>query len=81
MTAKVILNPYSNRWNAQARWPQVEDALKNAGIEYESVISDFKGNILDLAEQAAREGFSPLIIAGGDGSIGDAVNGLARAAG
>ncbi|HSM71752.1 MAG TPA: diacylglycerol kinase family protein, partial [Anaerolineales bacterium] len=47
----------------------------------ESVISDFKGNILDLAEQAAREGFSPLIIAGGDGSIGDAVNGLARAAG
>jgi YegS/Rv2252/BmrU family lipid kinase len=79
MTAKVILNPYSNRWNAQARWPQVEGALKDAGIEYESVISDFKGNIVDLAEQAAREGFSPVVIAGGDGSIGDTVNGLASA--
>lgn len=80
MTAKVILNPYSNRWNAQARWPQVEEALKNAGITYDSVISEFKGNIVDLAEQAAHEGFSPLIIAGGDGSIGDTVNGLAQAA-
>ena len=46
MTAKVILNPYSNRWNAQARWPQVEEALKSAGVEYESVFSEHKGNIV-----------------------------------
>jgi len=81
MTAKVILNPYSNRWNAQARWPQVEEALKSAGVEYEAVFSEHKGNIVDLANQAVQDGFSPLIIAGGDGSIGDMVNGLARAAG
>jgi len=81
MTAKVILNPYSNRWNAQARWTQVEEALKNAGVEYESIFSEHKGNIVDLAAQAARDGFSPIVIAGGDGSIGDTVNGLARAAG
>ena len=28
MTAKVILNPYSNRWNAKARWPEAKAALK-----------------------------------------------------
>lgn len=81
MTAKVILNPYSNRWNAKERWPQVEAALSAANIEYELDISGHKGNIVELAEKAARENFSPLIIAGGDGSIGDMVNGLARAAG
>ena len=81
MTAKVILNPYSNRWNAQARWPQVEEALKNAGVEYESVFSERKGHIVKLAEEAVKDGFSPIVIAGGDGSIGDTVNGLARAAG
>lgn len=81
MTAKVILNPYSNRWIAQARWAEAEAALKSAGVDFELVISERKGHIIELTEQAVRAGFSPIIIAGGDGSIGDAVNGLAHAAG
>jgi len=80
MVAKVVLNPYSNRWNAQARWPEAEAALKGAGVEFEAAISQNKGGIVELVAQAVRDGFSPVIIAGGDGSISDAVNGLARAA-
>ena len=81
MTAKVVLNPYSNRWNSEARWPQAEAALKAAGVDFEMVRSERKGQVVDLVEQAVRDGFSPIIAAGGDGTIGDAVNGLARAAG
>ena len=80
MTAKVILNPYSNRWNAKARWVEAEAALKNAGVEFEMVVSEHRGHVVDLAEDAAREGFSPIIAAGGDGTIGEVVNGMARAA-
>ncbi|HJS20623.1 MAG TPA: YegS/Rv2252/BmrU family lipid kinase [Anaerolineales bacterium] len=80
MTAKVILNPYSNRWNSQKRWPEAEAALKAAGVDFELAVSNSKGEIIQLAAQAAREKCSPIIIAGGDGSIGDAANGLARAA-
>jgi diacylglycerol kinase (ATP) len=80
MPAKVILNPYSARWEAQARWPEAGEALKSAGVEFELDISDGPGNITGLAEKAARDGFSPIIAAGGDGTIGETVNGLARAA-
>lgn len=80
MTAKVVLNPYSNRWNSQKRWPETEAALKAAGIDFDLAVSEKKGHIVDLVEQAVSDGFSPIIISGGDGSIGDAVNGLARAA-
>ena len=80
MTAKVILNPYSNRWNSQKRWPEAEAALKDAGVDFEVVVSQKKGQIVELAEQAVHEKCSPIIIAGGDGSIGDAVNGLMRTA-
>ena len=80
MTAKIILNPYSNRWNAQKRWPEAEAAMKAAGVDYELVISERPHHIIELAEQAARQGFSPIIAAGGDGTIGETVNGLARAA-
>jgi diacylglycerol kinase (ATP) len=80
MTAKVILNPYSNRWISQKRWPEAESALKAARVEYDLAISEKKGQVVELAEQAVRENFSPIIVAGGDGTIGDAANGLMRAA-
>lgn len=80
MTAKIILNPYSNRWNSQKRWPEAESALKAVGLDFEVAISQIKGQIAELAEQAAREKFSPIIVAGGDGSIGDAANGILQAA-
>jgi hypothetical protein len=79
MTARVILNPYSNRWNSQKRWPEAESALKAAGVEYDLAISEKKGQVVELAEQAVRAKFSPIIVAGGDGTIGDAANGLMRA--
>jgi diacylglycerol kinase (ATP) len=80
MTAKVILNPYSNRWNSQKRWAECEAALNAAGIRFDFVVSERKGHIVELAEQAARENFSPIVIAGGDGSVGDVAQGLMQAA-
>ena len=78
MTAKVILNPYSNRWKAQKRWPAADAALRSAGIEFEMAVSDGPGHIAQLTRQALLDGFSPLIAAGGDGTIGEMVNVLAR---
>lgn len=80
MAARVILNPYSNRWRSQARWPEAEAALKAAGVQFEMVVSERKGHVTDLVAEAARAGSNPIIAAGGDGTIGDAVNGLALAA-
>ena len=80
MTAKVILNPYSNRWLAKERWPEAEAALKDAGLGFELAVSEHPHHIVELAEQATRQGFSPIIAAGGDGTIGEVVNGMARAA-
>jgi diacylglycerol kinase (ATP) len=80
MTAKVILNPYANRWNAQKRWPEAEAALKAAGVDFEMVVSERPRHVIELAAEAASRGFSPIIAAGGDGTIGETVNGLAKAA-
>ena len=81
MTAKVILNPYSNRWVSKARGPAAAAALNDAGVSFEVAISERKGHVAELAVQAVRDGFSPIIAAGGDGTISEVANGLARAAG
>jgi len=80
MTAKVLLNPYSARWVSRERWPEAEAALRAAGLDFEMVQSERRGHLTELASQAVRDGFSPIIAAGGDGTVGEVVNGLARAA-
>lgn len=80
MPARVILNPYSNRWTAGKRRPELEKALRRAEIHYDLAQSERPGHIAELARQSALDGFAPILVAGGDGSIGEAVNGLVQAA-
>ncbi|HEX9029071.1 MAG TPA: diacylglycerol kinase family protein [Anaerolineales bacterium] len=81
MTAKVILNPYAGRWSAGQRREEMVAALKAAGIDFDLAVTQGPGDGVSLAAQAVREGFSPIIAAGGDGSISEVVNGMAQAVG
>ena len=63
MTAKVILNPYANRWRAQARKDELIAALNYADIQFQLETTTAPGHGLQLAAQAVQEGFSPIIAA------------------
>jgi diacylglycerol kinase family enzyme len=81
MTAKVILKPYANRWTALKRRPESEEALNTAGIDYELVVSEYAGHGIEMAAQAYKDGFNPIIAAGGDSTYNEIANGLVLAAG
>ena len=76
LPALVILNPYAARWKAKARLPEVEAALRAARVEYRLQISEGPGHATELARQGVGGGDSPIIAAGGDGTIGEVLNGL-----
>lgn len=79
MTAKVILNPYAGRWLARQRWAEAEAALKAAKLDYEFVETNGPGHGISLAAEAVRQGYDPIISAGGDGSISEVINGILQA--
>jgi len=79
MTAKVILNPYAGRWQAQARKEELEASLREVGVEFELDVTDGPGHAIDLAKNAVKQGFNPVIAAGGDGTYSEVVNGIAAA--
>ncbi len=81
MTAKIILNPYANRWRSGAQQADLEQALKNAGVDYDLAITQQAGDGFRLASEALSSGFDPIISAGGDGSMNDVINGIMQAAG
>ncbi len=78
MTAKVILNPYSGRGKAARRRRALEAALEEAHVEFELVATEGPLQAIDLAAAAAGRGYSPILAAGGDGLIGEVVNGLGQ---
>jgi diacylglycerol kinase family enzyme len=70
MTAKVILNPYSGRWSALRRKDDAMAALREAGVEFDLAVTEGPRHGIELAEEAARAGYSPIISAGYDGATG-----------
>ena len=79
MTAKIILNPYSGRWNGREKRQEIEAALKVSGVEYDLVETEEPNHGMKLAAEAVRQGFSPIVSAGGDGSISEVINGIMQA--
>ena len=78
MKTKILLNPYSNRWNAKDRWPEAEAVLRGLNVDFDLSVSEHADHLVDLAAEAVQSGFSTLVVAGGDGSVGEVVNGAAR---
>jgi len=79
--AKIIVNPYAGRWKARNAIPGIERACAQVGLDSDLVVTEGPNHAIELAQQAVRDGFSPIVVAGGDGSISDVVNGLMLARG
>ena len=79
-TAKIILNPYAGRWKAKAAIPAVVEACEQIGLRYDLALTEEPKHGIAVAQAAIEAGHSPIIAAGGDGTINEVLNGIMRAA-
>ncbi len=77
----VIFNPYANRWRAREQWPRVEKVLRDAGLRFTVKRCETRGDPIRWAAEGARKGIPMLVAAGGDGTVGEVVNGMAQVLG
>ncbi len=80
MIAKIILNPYAGRWKGLQKRDEIEKAMQATGMEFELVLTEAPNHGTEIAYQAAKNGFTPIISAGGDGSVSEVMNGIVTAA-
>lgn len=80
-TIKVILNPCGGRLSGAARQAKVEQSLHQVGLSYHLEVTQHPGHAVELARQAALEGWPLIVAAGGDGTVSEVANGLVQAAG
>jgi YegS/Rv2252/BmrU family lipid kinase len=74
----VIYNPIAGRGRVKKHWPEVQQGLIDAGIEFDVVTTSAPLDAVKLAEKAATK-YSTVVAVGGDGTVHEVVNGLLRA--
>jgi diacylglycerol kinase family enzyme len=75
-TWALILNPVSGRGAGLRDRARIEAALREQGLEFHSVVSRHAGHTIGLAAEAVSLGCRRIVVAGGDGSLGEAANGI-----
>jgi YegS/Rv2252/BmrU family lipid kinase len=76
MKTVIIRNPISGSPQRQFVFARAEETFARAGCDVTVWVTERKGHARDLAEKAALEGYKCVVVAGGDGTIGQAVDGL-----
>jgi len=75
----VIVNPASGRGRARKLLPTIERILRASGLDFDLFPTERPWHTAEIAETAARQGMKAVIVAGGDGTVNEAINGLMRA--
>jgi YegS/Rv2252/BmrU family lipid kinase len=78
-TWHVILNPHAGCGKGRKDKVQIIKILDNSGLTYQFYISEYPGHTVVLTKELAQKGITNFIIAGGDGSLNEAVNGIFNA--
>ncbi len=75
----LIVNPISGRGYATRALPELEQKLKEYKLDYQLVLTERPWHAAELAEQGARDGYELVVVASGDGTANEVLNGLMRA--
>lgn len=77
--ATLILNPKTGRYASRRQRPieELASKLESLGIAVDLKLTTAPGEATEIAARAARNGSSDVIVAGGDGTINEAIQGLA----
>ena len=76
---KFIINPIAGQGAGKAAMPEIDRLAKENGLDYDIVSTERPGHAVDLAKDAAINGFDFVIAVGGDGTSNEVLNGLMQA--
>lgn len=79
----IIANPTAGRGRVAQALADVKGALEAAGVKHHIAPTEWAGHATELAQRAAAEGWKCVVSVGGDGTMGEVLNGImaAKAAG
>lgn len=72
----VIYNPKAGTRKVQKRWKEIKEYMDQKDVAYDYVQSEGFGSVERLAGILANNGYTTIVVVGGDGALNDAINGI-----
>ena len=72
----VIYNLKAGTRKVQKRWKEIKEYMDQKGVAYDDVQSEGFGSVERLAGILANNGYTTIVVVGGDGALNDAINGI-----
>lgn len=72
----VIVNPNSGSRKGSKDWGLISKLLVHHGIVFDTIFTEHKGHAIEVGKKAVLEGYRKLIVAGGDGTMNEVINGI-----
>ena len=74
--AKVIVNPVAGAKSTRRIWPKINRLLKHVGLSFDFEYTEGVGHAIQLARDAACDGYRYVVAVGGDGTVHEVANGI-----
>jgi YegS/Rv2252/BmrU family lipid kinase len=78
---RIIVNPAAAGGRLGREWPQIVERLDEWGLSAPVVFTEAAWHATELAAEAVAEGIKRVVVAGGDGTVCEAAEGLYKAGG
>ncbi len=72
----VVVNPNAGLKKAESDWDHISNLLKKNKLLFTSVFTERRGHAIELTQEMIRKGFRNILVAGGDGTLNEVVNGI-----
>jgi len=73
---RIIVNPTAAAGSVGHEWPDLRSYLAGQGLQFSEAITEGPRHAIELAADAAAQGYDLVVAVGGDGTVNEVINGL-----